>query len=135
MKQFNYKILIWLIKYTPVVCSAGVFANIILQKFGIFPAIISFNAGISTILILILYFGNKVFQFCKWHITLIIYLCFYLSIIAIDYYFPKTRIINDYIDVIIIISVIIFGIAFKFRNKCNYDKVRFNKCSSKTNIK
>ena len=101
----------------PIVISIGIFISIILYKNSICRLELNVLFGASIALNLILHSGNKVFNFCKWHIALIYYIYSYCAIILIDYYFPDIYLLLDYIDYIILFSLIVFIISFLNRNK------------------
>lgn len=117
MKNINSKLLVLLLKYAPVVYSAGIFVGTLLATLEIYLYPISILVGSSLFSNIIAHIANRTFHYCKWHLILIYYVYMFISIITIDYLIPDIDIYLGYADALTIISLIVFVISYFNRNK------------------
>ena len=83
--KYLYKIVLYLIKVTPIVISVAYLLNTILSYFYIDLPIISYLTGVSLVTILFLYATSVTFRFCFYHRIFIHYISLNWILDAIDY--------------------------------------------------
>lgn len=116
MKTKN-KLYLLSLKYLPIAIAMGIFGGINMYLFEIHQPFTSCIAGGSIFINLHLYLGSKVFRFCSWHRTLIWYNISYYCYLMMAYYIKCFPDVYDFIDIMNIISIIVFIIAYLNRNK------------------
>ena len=115
--KLNNKMFIFTLKYLPIVLTMGVFVSIILNNLGILNIIVNSVSGGSLIVNVNLYFGSKVFKFYKWHRILIYYTSIYYSVLLFNFYIYDIGAFTDHVNTTLIISTLIYIIAYFNRNK------------------
>jgi len=80
-----YKIVLYLIKVTPMIISFGYLLNTVLSYFCIDLPIISYFVGVSLITIVFLYLTSIAFRFCSYHRMFIHYITLNWIFDSIDY--------------------------------------------------
>jgi hypothetical protein len=85
-KKIYYKIELLYVKYSPMILSAAIFLNSILNYYDIYLDIFNYLFGTSLLTLGHMYNSSKVFQFCKYHRMFIHYIAINIPINAIDNY-------------------------------------------------
>lgn len=83
--KYLYKVVLYLIKVTPIVISVAYLLNTILSYFYMDLPIISYLTGVSLVTILFLYATSITFRFCFYHRIFIHYISLNWILDVIDY--------------------------------------------------
>ena len=83
--RYLYKMVLYLIKVTPMIISLGYLLNTILSYFDIDLPILSYLVGVSLITIIFLYLTSVAFRFCRYHRMFIHYITLNWILDIIDY--------------------------------------------------
>lgn len=115
--RYLYKIVLYLIKITPMVISLGYLLNTILSYLYIDLPILSYLTGVSLITIVFLYLTSITFQFCIYHRMFIHYISLNWMLDIIDYNIGIPLNNRDiFLLYIIITGLFLFLIIYLYKN-------------------
>lgn len=123
------KILLLLIKYIPVVQTAGMLLNNILYIFNKYTTIcfiLDFILGNSFSMFIVFLVCSYVFKFCNWYRTLVIgnFINILLSYILYIFYYNEDTFIIQFASITITMVTVLITMYFKFcRHEENINKV------------
>ena len=128
IRKSRYKLLVLLLKATPMVLAFCNALNTILWLFDIDAWILSYISGISLFPTVFIYLSSYVFEFCEYHRMFMHYIVVSNVLSIVDYYTP----INVSIRVqFILICVSLFLILYLHQTETKHDK-DYKKSSSET---
>ena len=115
LNKRNYKIVLCLLKFMPMILALSYFLNTILTYFGYNTEVFSNMCGISFIPWLFIYLSSIVFRFCNYHKMFLHYVLVINILDIIDYYFHIP--VSDYeylVGVISITGIFMFIILYLY---------------------